>query len=279
MTEERIAEAEQQEAPPQDEVTEVTETPEAPETPAFDTETVEEARLFGWKSPEEWQGDIPAGYIDNPDRFLERVQGSRTFKAMEARQEAKLQEQQARLDRLNDMALNRQREQYESKMQDLERQQRAAVDVADGDKFDALEREKQDLKRQAPEVEAPKPQVDPEVTRYVEENEWIKNPVLYHEAVAAIEAAPHIKGRPAAEQIKFAEDTMRLKYPHVFEAPKPAPQRVDGGGFASGGIRAASAFSKLPGDAKAAFKRYAAKGIFEDNAKGQEEYAREYNNT
>jgi hypothetical protein len=279
MTEERIAEAEQQEAPPQDEVTEAVEVPETPEAPAFDPEAVEEARLFGWKSRDEWQGEVSPTYIEDPVRFVERVRNSKTFKAMEARQEAKLQEQQARLDRLNDMALNRQREQYESKMQDLERQQRAAVDVADGDKFDALEREKQDLKRQAPEAEAPKPQVDPEVTRYVEENEWIQNRVLYQEAVAAIEAAPHIKGRPAAEQIKFAEDTMRLKYPHIFEAPKPAPQRVDGGGFASGGVRAASAFSKLPGDAKAAFKRYASKGIFEDNAKGQEEYAREYNNT
>jgi hypothetical protein len=53
---------------------------EAP--PAPDPEIVEEARLFGWKAPEEWVGDKPAGYIDDPKRYLDRIKDSRIFKTL-----------------------------------------------------------------------------------------------------------------------------------------------------------------------------------------------------
>jgi len=244
-----------------------------------------EARAFGWKAPEEWTGDKPAGYIDDPRRYLERAENFRPFKALKersARQEADFNERMRKLEAVSENTLKAQREQYERDLAAINRAQRDAVEVADVARFDALEKQKTAIKPPAP-VEAPKPAqpaVDPYVQEYAAANDWIKNPVLRETGAKLIDANPAIRAASARDQIAYAEAEVRKLYPGAF-APvadtRPAPpSRVDGGGLGIG-ASGANSFSKLPGEAKAAFQKFVGQGIFANTPADQKRYADDYN--
>lgn len=261
------------------------EAPEVEAAPTYSEEDAEEAKAFGWKAPEEWAGDKPPGYIDDPARYMERIQGSRPFKVMNerlAKSEQAAQESLRKAEAMNAQALQIQKQNYEQNLAEIQQQQRIAVQESDTTAFDALEDRKKNLRPPAEPVAPPQPAGPPaEVTAYREANEWAKDDAMWQLAVAEVDANPAIQQRPVQEQLNYAEGALRAKYSHIFNKPEPAPkrvqQRVDGGGLAGGSASAPSAFSKLPADAKAAFARFAKDEIFEDNAKGREEYAAEYN--
>lgn len=264
------------------------------QAPQWTDEDEQEARLFGWKAPEEWQGEKPAGYIDNPEEYLDRVKRSRIFKTMQDKIEAQEQQQaevQRKQEEMNRRALERQREQYESEMQRISRAQRQAVEVADTGEWDRLEQEKAELSKNAPkEPEAEKPAgPDPFVSQYAETDEgaWIKNPVLLNTGSQIINANPAMAQADAETQVKYAEQELRKLYPAYFpdttQQPAPSGQRqqqpakVDGGGLGASSAGQSSAFGKLPSDAKAQFKRFVEQGLYEDSKKDREEYANDYN--
>ena len=264
-------------------VTEETEAPEAVEVetsqPVKDwaDEDESEAKLFGWKAPDQWQGEKPEGYIDNPKEYLDRVQRSRIFQTMQE----KMAEQERKLAAMNDKALERQKADYDRQLAQIAQRQRQAVEEADTETFDRLERQKSELAKQAPE--APKPQAPQEVVQFREANAWAKDPVLWNEAIEAVDVGLSqglVQSDDPAGQLQFAERTILAKYPHLKpqEAPKPKRQMVDSGGLAGGAPSGRAAFDKLPADAKSTFQRFVSKGIYEDTAKDKEEYAREYNN-
>jgi hypothetical protein len=150
------------------------------------------------------------------------------------------------------------------------------VETADTREFDRLEALKRTV---APPVQQPQGP-SPVVSEYVAKNEWAKNPALWHEAATAVEIALRSgkQFRDDADQVAFAEGVMRQKYPHLFQAAPQVPKtsRVDGGGLA-GGIGGQTGFDKLPSDAKSAFKRMVAQGLFTDDAKGRAQYLEDYN--
>lgn len=260
--------------------------PEVPEAPQWDDEDAKEARLFGWKAPDEWKGDKPDGYIDNPGDYLRRVQGSKIFKTMQEKIEAQASastEAARKLEEMNRRALELQASQYESKMSEIVSRQRKAVTEMDEAAFDAAERDRLELMKSQPaksQAEAPKP--DPAVSQYREAHEWAKNPAIWQEAVQAVNVGlSHGVVAPSdtAAQLEYAENIIRQKYPHMFKAEeKPKPrQRVEGGGLATAAPRTASAYDKLPGDAKTQFKRFVEQGVFSDTKEDREEYANDYN--
>lgn len=265
--------------------------PPEPAAPQWAKEDEEEARLFGWKSSSEWQGEKPAGYIDNPGEFLDRVKRSRIFSTMQEkmeRQEREAQDMTRRMEAMNKAALDRQKKQFESEMASISQQQRAAVESADTDAWDRLEQRRQALVQEQPreEPQPQQPQQDPFVAQYsaTDEGKWVNNPILRQAGAQLIDANPAVRGMPAQQQIEYAAAELRKIYPGAFpQEKKPAatqqPQRqaVDPGGLAGGAGKGSSAFSKLPADAKAQFNRFVADGLFENTKKDQEEYANEYN--
>lgn len=271
---------------PQDDAQEhVSEAPEAieaeeqdaPPAKSWSDDDESEARLFGWKAPEEWQGEKPAGYIDNPSEYMQRVERSRIFQTM-TQKNADLER---KLGAMNEKALERQRQEYESRMQALTQMQRRAVDEADTAAYDRAEQAKVALQREQQQHQAPQGPAQ-EVVQYREANEWTRNPVLWHEATEAVNVALQhgiVQTNDPKTQIEYAEQVIRTKYPHLFNAQsKAAPrQKVDGGGLAAGPARSGGAFEKLPAEAKHAFERQMKQGIWSDSKKDREEYAREYN--
>jgi hypothetical protein len=253
---------------------------EAPQ-PEAPSEIVEEARLFGWKAPDEWQGDKPAGYIDDPARFVERIQGSRIFKTMAEKIDAKERELDSRLARVDGVyqkAVERERKEYQDRLAEIQAGQRKAVEMADTREFDRLEA----LKRNVAPPTPAEPEQDPVVKEYVTKNEWAQDVALRAEGAQAIDAAQRsgMRFNGYGEQLAYAESVMKRKYPHLFQAPAlnvPKTARVDGGGLA-GGIGGQSGFDKLPSDAKTAFKRMVAQNLFTDDAKGRAQYLEDYNN-
>lgn len=261
---------------------------EQPAPPQWSKEAEEEARFLGWKSPDEWQGEKPPGYIDNPEAYLERWERHPVFQKMQKRQDEMLAEQARKIDAVNERAVQRMKEEHQRRIEALTYQQRQAVEEADTEKWERLERAKVDLTRRGPEAPEATPEVSPEdvraVREYREKNAWAQNPLIWQEAVNAVQFMPRDGDSSAAAQLKFAEDQMRAKYPHLFPDAQPEPrpqprQRVDAGGLAAGkrgGGR--SGFDALPSEAKRVFERQAQQGIWSNSKEDKEEFAREYNN-
>lgn len=258
-----------------------------PAKPEWDDETEAEARAFGWKPSTEWEGKVPAGFIDDPRRYMERAENFGPFKKLRERQ-AQADEALRKLESVTAAQVKRAREQAEAQhKRDLDaitQQQRRAVEEADTDAYDRLEKQRATLKAPEPEPEAPK--FDREAAeRKVKElhgtHPWLADPFLRQQAAQVIDLAlmnGAVKGEDAAEQAAYAEGELKKYFPHLFTAPKTTPKAspVDGGGLAGGVKR--SGFDGLPSDAKAAFKRMVAQGTFADTKEDREFYFDEYSN-
>ena len=272
-----------QEAEPQAEVPAAVDPPK----PEWTDEDAAEAKAFGWKSPDEWAGEKPEGYIDDPRRYMDRANNFRPFKMQRERLEkieADYAERFRRIEAVTAKTIEREKAQYERDLAAIKAAQREAVENADGARFDALEAQKASLSPPADFPPPPKPEVQDdvrtEVSRYVAEgNAWVNNPILAEAGRVAIERGGYI-GRPIREQLEYAAQKVREAYPAAFAPPAAEPprapvvQRVDGGGLGGGGK--AGAFASLPAEAKSAFARFAKEGYFPDTAAGREAYANDY---
>ena len=248
-------------------------TPEAPPAPSWSPEDEEEAKFLGWKSPDEWVGEKPPGYIDDPKRYVERVANTKPFQALSKRLEETGKEYQDRLRKLESMsetAMKRMKADFEREKAEIAARKLEAVQSADEDAYKALdEREKA--------LSAPEPEVDPFVQDYASKNEWTKNALLVKQAYEMIELNPDMRRRTAQEQFEYAENNLRRMYPGMFsqpEKPKP-PSRVDGGGMVAGART--DPFTALPDDAKRQFRKFVADGVFKDDASGRKQYVEDYN--
>lgn len=252
------------------------------EAPAWTPDDETEARAFGWKPSTEWQGEKPPGLVESPVEWMERVKRSKTFSAMDERlkaQEAQASEVARKTAALNDMALRRQREDFERQLAQITASQRQAVTAQDTEAFDRLEAQKVQLVRTQSPQEAP-PE-DPAVSAYKAANDWAKNPALWNEAIQAVNIglSSGMQFQGAQDQIAFAEASLKLKYPHLFQAkdtPKPRPVAVDGGGLAS--KAPTNGFAALPADARAAFDRYVKEGLYAATEAGRKQFMEDYGN-
>lgn len=241
----------------------------------------EEARALGWKAPEEWAGEKPAGYIDDPRRYLERAENFSPFKKIKEARAADRAEYDDRLRKLEAMstkAFEVQKAQFEARLSELKDQRRAAAEVGDVAQYDKIDRQLDGLKAPEPEpvkAEPAQPKPDPVIAAYVAANEWAKDPALWEFAKGVVEQNKHIWALPAEKQLAFAEKHVREMFPERFTSPAPTKPRVDGGGLGGG---ARDAFGQLPAEARAQFNRDVKNGLFTDDAKGRASWAEDYNN-
>jgi hypothetical protein len=103
---------------------------------------------------------------------------------------------------------------------------------------------------------------------------------LWGEAVQAVNYGMQTGavGADPEAQIKFAEQMMRQKYPHLFqpkEKPVTRPAPVEAGGLAA--RPATAGFNALPQEARSAFSRFVNEGLFKDNDEGRKAFMEMYN--
>lgn len=269
-------------------MTEEAATPEAspaPAAPAWAPEVETEARALGWKSSDEWKGELPPSYIDNPERYVERAYSSTPFRKAEERHNARLAEVESKADeRLRKVeaamakTYERDRAALIAQIEQVKAEKVQAVEVGDVDRFRALEKREDALRK----VEMPAPVSAPEYpadeTRAV--GEWISGKTWFNQdrikTQAAVEfyAKAEAQGlRSPADKLKFVEMEMSKTFADL--APKPVMQAVDAG-LTFGNTSQTLSFDKLPKEARDAYKRFVARGLA-DTKENRDAYAEDYN--
>ena len=276
--------------PPVAEPVEIEKEPEPQEPPAPEWTEQDEAtaRKFKWKSPDEWQGDKPPGYIENPKEYVERIERHPIYQTLSDDLQ-KLQEEQAeaikKMNAVNDRIHKEQAERHKAEIARLSAAREKAYQDGDLDAYKQLSEEREALTPLEPQQEQPQQgQYKAFMDAYGQtpEGAWIHNPILRDAAAQIVQARADLAGAPGQAQADYARGELKKLYPAYFDDPKPqqpAPprtSRVDGGGI-GGGNSGQTAFDKLPADAKAQFKIEVSRGTFKDDKKGRETYAEYYN--
>lgn len=287
MTTEHEPEVETEEALPEDvsgdvEVSAADEQEDVAPAKEWDEATEQEAREWGWKSPEDWKGDR-SGLIEDPRAYLDRYGNipivkkavERATKAEEAARKT-----EAALAAAYKRDLDRQRREYDSRIEAIQAQKRKAAEDADLDRYDQLDR----LERETPRPEPSQPDHGPAILDpFKAEHPWLNDPFLGEQGAHIVNAGlarGEVPGGDTAAQIKYAEGKLKTYFPHMFAPPEPTPKpqpKVDGGGLA-GALRKKEGFDTLPKDAKDTFAKYVKEGLFEDTKEDREQYFDDYQN-
>lgn len=251
--------------------------PQQTQAPAWTPDIEQEARALGWKSPDEWQGEVPAGYIDNPERYLQRAESFTPFKKLKERLD-----EVARMSEKTQEALSKtfQRE-LQSRMAQLQEQKVKAVEVGDVAEFQRLEKQQAELNKQAAEVPQAKTDAVPPDHRSAID-QWRVGKDWFQKDRVKTTAAVEFYGEAQAQGISdpkailaYVDQKMAVTFADL--APKqPASAPVEAG-LTFGGGATASGFDKLPKDAKDAFQRFVKQGLFQDTKEGRAAYAEDYN--
>lgn len=251
----------------------------APPEPEIDSETIEEAKKYGWRAKEEF--DLaPEGWVD-ADRFMELPATQRKVlkdqnKTLNERiqslegQNASVAREAARATKL---AMEEQKRAHEAQLNDLRNQQRKAAELGDMAEYDRLNVERQKVAESQPAQQPQQPEHSPEYQAHHSSAEWAKDPILWKFAIDAVnQGGPTVMGMRDIDQLKYAEAKVREYFPQKFEAPKPpSPPKVDGGGI-GGGAAPKKGVNALPADARRAGKEFVEAGVFKD----MEAYAKAY---
>jgi len=235
-----------------------------------------EARKFGWRGKEEFDRE-PANWVD-ADRFMELPQTQVKMQRDEIKQ---LREEMAERDKTLDriQATSRQavesvraqeQAKYQADLDAIQAKQLQAVEEGDTEAYKAAEEQRERLQQPSQQTGP-----DPVVADYRASNEWAQDPALWGEAAMAVNYMPNLGSVTPAEQLEFAEATMKRRYPHLFAAQEPAPKpaapaRVDSGGLGFGQPK--KGFHNLPADAQKVAREMVEDGIF----KSVEDYAKAY---
>jgi hypothetical protein len=246
------------------------------EAPKWAPETETEARALGWKAPDEWKGEIPSGYIDDPNRYLERAESFAPFRKIKEQSEERFR----KLEAVTAKQVERERLAHQAELAKIKGDKIAAVEVGDVDAYKALEKREEAVRNQIPD-DAPKPSGVPENHRSAIEQwsvgkPWFKtDPVMTNAATVLYGMAEKEGLTDPKAMLAYVDREMATKFASL--APKaPAIEAVEGGlTFGSGSI--ASPFEKLPKDAKDAFRRFVDKGVFKDTKEDRAQYAEDYN--
>lgn len=163
MTEEALAEA-PQEAP--------AETLAPVEAPAVNTEVEDKARRMGWKPQEEYKGD-PNRWTDAESFVKVGEERIPVMKENYRKLEDKYQNLEQQVKAQKEYQEHMGKLQYDRAIKDLAAKQRVAVEEADTEAFDAIEKQKEQTRVDYSPKESPTPpQAPQEVTDWQAKNPW-----------------------------------------------------------------------------------------------------------
>ena len=244
------------------------------EAPKWAAETEQEAKALGWKPPDEWKGDIPPGYIDNPEKYLERAESFTPFRKLREKlteTERKTEERLAKIESVAAKAVER-------RLAEIQQAQLAAVETGDVETFKSLRSQEAALVEQkAPAQTAVPPDHKVAIDLWVAGKDWFRtDPVMTQAAVTYYGEAQGKGMTDPAAILSYVDKQMEKK----FRVDPPAEQMTASQAVTPGlsfGAPTADAFSKLPKDAQETFKRFVAKGLFKDDKAGRAAYVEDYN--
>ncbi|MFK7941606.1 MAG: hypothetical protein AB8B85_01630 [Paracoccaceae bacterium] len=248
---------------------------EATEVVEPDRDYDAEAREMGWLPKEEFRG--PEDRWRPADEFVKRgeeilpivnAKNKRLEERLE-KQERQFEERTRRLESMTEKAIARQKEQFEAAQKRIAEQKRVAVADADTETYERLEAEEKSLT--PPDID-PAPQTSHEAeAEFAGKNPWYNtDPLARSLAIAESQRVAAIPGSTVEQQLKAAEDAVKLRFPEHF--PKPVPPPGGGATHRTAAPKRSHGVNDLPPEAVSAAKSFIAQGIYKDMA----EYAKDY---
>ncbi len=253
------------------------------DAPKWAPEAEQEARALGWKAPDEWKGDVPAGYIDDPTRYLERAESFAPFRKIKEKLgevEKNTSESLRRIEEVTARTVQRERERHAAELAKIKADKLAAVEVGDTQAFKALDAQEERIRKEMQPVEAPQSAV-PDVHRvaiegWAVERPWFKKDIVKTQAAATFYGEAQKDGLTDPGAIlKFVDRRMSETFADL--APKPARDAAVESGLTLGTGVKAGTFDTLPRDAKDAFQRFVERGVVEDTKEARAQWAEDYN--
>ena len=254
------------------------------EAPPRDLEVESEARALGWKSPDEWKGEVPSGYIDDQKRYLERAEGFTPFRNIKAKLSEVEKQADDRLRRIEAAAskmIERERASHAEELARVKAEKIAAFEAGDRDRFDALEAKQEKLQSFTPDP-TPEPGMQ-EVEAWAKDRPWFGTQAAEFDPIMT-NAAGLLWGEAAGKGMKdpkqilaYVDKRMAESFPHKFAAAAPAPARQSAveGGLTFGG-NGGGGFASLPKTARDAFDRFVSQGVFKDSKEDRDTYYKDY---
>lgn len=257
---------------------------EPTEAPKWAPEAEQEARALGWKAPDEWKGEVPAGYIDDPTRYLERAESFAPFRKIKEKLgevEKTSAEALRRIETASARMIERERAQHTAELAKIKADKLAAVEVGDTQAFKALDAQEDRIRKemQAPE-EKPKSAV-PDVHRvaiegWAVERPWFKKDKVKTQAAATFYGEAQADGLTDPTAIlKFVDRRMSETFADM--APRQPRDAAVESGLTLGGGAKPGAFDALPKEAKDSFRKYVERGVVEDTKEARAQWAEDYN--
>ena len=260
------------------EVADVPDVPETQDAPQYDDSAAEQARALGWKSPDEWVGERPKGYIEDPERYVEWATKSPAVKAL-----------QSKLDRLEEIArrseaaiqkqVERERAEHQRQLRAIREAKRSALEAGDVEAARQLD-DREEMMRAASQ-----PQEGPQIstvdkaefeTWVARNSDWFGADRDKEKSELAVQLFGEANERgltTVKAQLAYVDHQLQLRAKPT-AAPPPAQSKFESGLGLGGRV---SSFSKLPNEAKDAFTRFVKQGLFTDDEAGRKAYAEDYN--
>lgn len=224
---------------------------------------IAKAEKMGWTPKDQFKGDPdkwrPA------DEFVERGENMLPLvRAQVKRQEREISELKTSIKQFAEYHDKAVEGAYKQAMADLKAQRAAAIKAGDGETFDRVDEEIDNLKDKIKETEAKGPQsrqqADAEFAEWLDRNKWANDPKMQQIGVAIREDL--FEANPTLGHIELLDLTakeVKKRFPEKFENPRrnaaaavegSAPHRKSGG----------KTYADLPADARAACERMARNG-------------------
>ena len=250
-------------------------------------DTEARARAMGWVAKDEFRG--PAENWRDAAEFVRRGEEelpvlrernrdmARKLTDIEARilsSEQTYKQQLANIERMNTIALNRQRDQI---VASYEQAMRGAAESGDISRYDQLRQDYgislHQFDQQIRQPQQRQPQEQPEVAEWKSRNPWFDDPEL--NVAAQLEHMRLQREKPNLSLRENLAETTRAvhaRYPDRFGIAKAAAGAVEGGSRIPASMARGKGVSDLPSDARRIGERFVREGLF----KSIDEYAREY---
>jgi hypothetical protein len=234
------------------------------------TEVEDKARVMGWKPKEEYKGD-PNRWTDAETFVKVGEERIPVMKENYRKLEDKFKNLEDKLTATQEFQKESSKRQYERAMKDLQEQQRQAVEEADTETFDKIEKQKEQIEVDYSPKESTQSQKPREVAEWESRNTWYQNPTLADKAVKLEqrimeEEAYKQSQDPFYQPMQLGErlNEVTRRVQADFQQ-KPAPARklpaVEGTRQTGTGKKPAKTWSDLPEDAKAAATAYERAGV------------------
>lgn len=233
------------------------------------------ARRLGWKPKEDFKGD-PEQWRDWEDFLNEDLSSAPQLKAQVKLLKRRLDQADRKWQRAENVLeeakgyyTRTEERAYERALKEIRAKQRAAVDNADGEAFDAAEDELKELTQDMKAGNKPdSPKVDPSVQKafrkWEGENDWYGSDTSMTAVADAIAAKMGSYSDNDMEPGEYLEElTRRVKkeFPHKFQQALPKKRSAVEGVSGNRSQAGAETFDAMPADAKAQFKRFETMGI------------------